>query len=78
MKKIVNTLNIEIENVLMEVSFEYYKDSGYLYDSDGHGQPPIEDLELNSVKIGGVEVLSLIFDTWIQDRIENSIKSNLE
>jgi len=78
MIKIIDTISLEIENVPMVVSFEYYKDSGYLYDSDGHGQPPIEDLEVNSVKIGGIEVSSLIFDTWIQDRIESSIKSNLE
>lgn len=77
MKTIKDTTTIEIEGVTLNVSFQYCKDSGYLYDSDGHGLPASEDLEITSVKIGNQECLLLFMDTWIFENIENSILDSL-
>lgn len=78
MKTIKDTTTIEIEGVTMQVSFEYCKDTGYLYDSDGHGLPSSEDLEITSIKIGQQECLLLFMDTWIFENIENNILDSLE
>jgi hypothetical protein len=77
MKKIKDTTHLLIEGVLLLVSYEYFKDSGYLRDSDGHGLPPAEDLEITSIKIGGLECYSLLIDTWIIESIENQILDSL-
>ncbi len=77
MKKIKDSTDLIIEGVLLNVSYEYFKDSGYLRDSDGHGLPPAEDLDITSIKIGGVECLILLMDTWIMESIENQILDSL-
>jgi hypothetical protein len=77
MKKIKDTTHLLIEGVLLNVSYEYFKDSGYLRDSDGHGLPPAEDLEITSIKIGGLECYPLLIDTWIIESIENQILDSL-
>lgn len=78
MRKIKDTTTIEIEGVTMQVSFEYSKDSGYLYDSDGHGLPSSEDLDITSIKIGNQECLLLFMDSWVYENIELQILDSLE
>jgi hypothetical protein len=77
MKKIKDTTHLLIEGVLLNVSYEYFKDSGYLRDSDGHGLPPAEDLEITSIKIGGLECLNLLLETHLIDTIEDEILNSL-
>jgi hypothetical protein len=78
MKTIKDTTTIEIEGVILNVSFQYSKDSGYLHDSDGHGLPSSEDLDITSIKIGNQECLLLFMDSWVYENIELQILDSLE
>lgn len=51
---------IQVGDVVLDVEYEIIFESGYLYDTDGHGLPPSLEVEIMGVCIGDIDVYELV------------------
>jgi hypothetical protein len=74
----MQSIEIEIAGVIMNVDYTLEYDGGYMYDSDGHGEPPSCEFSIENIFLAGVDITELVecYAPQILKAIEEHIFEN--